>query len=113
MSGTADLHTPGLRRIQKELADFRNSNLKPFKELIVDEGNIFLWHGLICPESPPYNKGAFKVDILFPLEYPFKPPKVALKTKIYHPNFDEKGQVCLGMLTVENWKPSTSIEQVR
>lgn len=46
-------------------------------------------------ENPPYNKGAFRIEVNFPAEYPFKPPKINFKTKIYHPNVDEKGQVSL------------------
>ena len=61
----------------------------------------------ITQSSPPYNKGAFKIDINFPLDYPFKPPKITFKTKIYHPNVDEKGQVCLPIIQPENWKPAT------
>ncbi|XP_029430498.1 ubiquitin/ISG15-conjugating enzyme E2 L6 isoform X2 [Rhinatrema bivittatum] len=34
------------------------------------------------------------------------------KTKIYHPNVDEKGQVCLPIISAENWKPGTKINQV-
>jgi ubiquitin-conjugating enzyme E2 L3 len=45
-------------------------------------------------------------------EYPFKPPKVTFKTKIYHPNIDEKGQVCLPIINAENWKPATKTDQV-
>ena len=32
--------------------------------------------------------------------------------RIYHPNVDEKGQVCLPIVAVENWKPATKMEQV-
>jgi len=64
------------------------------------------------PDKAPYNKGAFLIDIVFPPEYPFKPPKVSFRTKIYHPNIDEKGQVCLPIVAAENWKPATKTEQV-
>ncbi len=63
-------------------------------------------------ETPPYNKGAFRIEIVFPAEYPFKPPKITFKTKIYHPNIDEKGQVCLPIISPENWKPATKTDQV-
>uniref|UniRef100_A0A095AT01 E2 ubiquitin-conjugating enzyme n=1 Tax=Schistosoma haematobium TaxID=6185 RepID=A0A095AT01_SCHHA len=63
-------------------------------------------------DEPPYNKGAFKIEITFPVEYPFKPPKVIFKTRIYHPNIDEKGQICLPIINPENWKPATKVEHV-
>ena len=44
-------------------------------------------------------------------EYPFKPPKIVFLTKIYHPNIDEKGQVCLPIISPENWKPATKTDQ--
>lgn len=100
------------RRLQKELGDLRKSDVKYFRNIQVDESNILLWQGLIVPDQPPYNKGAFKIEITFPAEYPFKPPKVNFKTKIYHPNIDEKGQVCLPIISPENWKPATKTDQV-
>ncbi|VDN37185.1 unnamed protein product [Gongylonema pulchrum] len=62
-------------------------------------------------DKEPYNKGAFKIAIDFPVEYPFKPPKITFLTKIYHPNVDEKGQVCLPIISPDNWKPATKTEQ--
>jgi len=100
------------RRLTKELNDIRTSNQKVFRDIKVDESNILNWEGLICTDQPPYNKGAFRIDIHFPAEYPFKPPKVTFKTKIYHPNIDEKGQVCLPIISPENWKPATKTDQV-
>jgi len=100
------------RRLNKELGDLRNSKQKNFRDIVVDEANILSWQGKLCTDQPPYNKGAFKIEITFPAEYPFKPPKVTFKTKIYHPNIDEKGQVCLPIISPENWKPATKADQV-
>lgn len=65
----------------------------------------------IFKDNPPYNKGAFRIEINFPAEYPFKPPRINFKTKIYHPNVDEKGQICLPIISAENWKPATKTDQ--
>ncbi|EDO33599.1 predicted protein [Nematostella vectensis] len=100
------------KRLGKELDELRKSGTKTFRDVKVDESNILYWQGLIVPEMPPYNKGAFRIEICFPAEYPFKPPKITFKTKIYHPNIDEKGQVCLPIISPENWKPATKTEQV-
>ncbi|KAL0099351.1 hypothetical protein PUN28_020130 [Cardiocondyla obscurior] len=100
------------RRLQKELGDLRASAMKNFTNIQVDEANILTWQGLILPDNPPYNKGAFRIEINFPAEYPFKPPRINFKTKIYHPNVDEKGQICLPIISAENWKPATKTDQV-
>ncbi|XP_051034719.1 ubiquitin-conjugating enzyme E2 L3-like [Phodopus roborovskii] len=66
----------------------------------------------LMKDDPPYDKGAFRLDINFPTEYPFKPPTITYETKIYHPNIDEKGQVCLLVISAENWNPATKTDQV-
>lgn len=86
--------------------------MRVVRDIQVDEQNILLWTLLIVPENPPYNKGAFRVEIQFPPEYPFKPPKMVFLTKIYHPNVDTEGRVCLPMILPEFWKPATKTEQV-
>ncbi|KAM9821313.1 ubiquitin-conjugating enzyme E2 L3 isoform X5 [Syngnathus typhle] len=99
------------RRLNKELDEIRKSGMKNFRNIQVDESNLLSWQGLIVPDNPPYDKGAFRIEIIFPTEYPFKPPKITFKTKIYHPNIDEKGQVCLPVISAENWKPATRTDQ--
>lgn len=100
------------RRLSKELSDIRQAPIKNFRGIQVDESNMFTWQGYIVPDSAPYDKGAFRVELIFPAEYPFKPPRITFKTKIYHPNVDEKGQVCLPIISAENWKPATRADQV-
>uniref|UniRef100_A0A8C4NH79 E2 ubiquitin-conjugating enzyme n=1 Tax=Eptatretus burgeri TaxID=7764 RepID=A0A8C4NH79_EPTBU len=100
------------RRLTKEIADLKTHGLRSFRNIIMDESNVLHWQGLLVPDNPPYDKGAFWVDIIFPSDYPFKPPKVMFRTKIYHPNVDERGQVCLPIVSPENWKPATKADQV-
>ncbi|XP_062973008.1 ubiquitin/ISG15-conjugating enzyme E2 L6 isoform X2 [Elgaria multicarinata webbii] len=95
-----------------ELDEIKRSGFRCFQNIEVAVNNVFLWKGLLVPDDPPYNKGAFWIEISFPNEYPFKPPKVTFKTKIYHPNVDEMGRVCLPIISTVNWKPFTKIDQV-
>ncbi|XP_036181720.1 ubiquitin/ISG15-conjugating enzyme E2 L6 isoform X3 [Myotis myotis] len=41
-----------------------------------------------------------------------RPPTVTFTTKIYHPTVGIDGQVCLPIISNENWKPSTKTYQV-
>lgn len=51
----------------------------------------------------------FAFDI--PDDYPHSPPKVICCSKIYHPNIDEHGNICLNILR-EDWRPILSINAV-
>ncbi|EDW73516.2 uncharacterized protein Dwil_GK17587 [Drosophila willistoni] len=103
----------GPKRLQNELKEMMGHTvLTQFRCLEVEPDNIYKWYALLLPVSPPYDKGAFKLEIDFPMQYPFKPPRLHLNTKIYHPNVNDRGQVCLPILEIEHWKPTTRIEHV-
>ena len=63
------------------------------------------------PGDSPYAGGVFFVLIHFPPDYPFKPPKVQFQTKVYHPNVNTQGSICLDILK-EQWSPALTISKV-
>lgn len=100
------------RRLKKEIGELQTNGVTGFVDFSVKEDNLLFWIVKMQPLKPPYSKGAFLIELNFPAEYPFKPPKILFRTKVYHPNIDEKGQVCLPVVAPEHWKPATKIEQV-
>uniref|UniRef100_A0AAQ4QYN2 UBC core domain-containing protein n=1 Tax=Gasterosteus aculeatus aculeatus TaxID=481459 RepID=A0AAQ4QYN2_GASAC len=63
------------------------------------------------PPDSPYQGGVFFLTIHFPTDYPFKPPKVAFTTRIYHPNINSNGSICLDILRSQ-WSPALTISKV-
>ena len=74
--------------------------------------NLYEWVSTILgPPGSPYEGGCFFLDIHFTPEYPFKPPKVTFKTRIYHCNVNSQGVICLDILK-DNWSPALTISKV-
>ena len=100
-----------LKRIQKELQDLQkdppaNCSAGPLND------DMFEWQATIMgPENSPYKGGLFYLKISFPSDYPFKPPKCQFLTKIYHPNINSHGSICLDILK-ENWSPALTVSKL-
>lgn len=99
------------KRIQKELAEISldppcNCSAGPKGD------NIYEWVSTIVgPSGSPYSGGVFFLDITFPHDYPFKPPKIVFRTRIYHCNVNSQGQICLDILK-DQWSPALTISKV-
>ena len=99
------------QRITKELENLKkdppaNCSAGPVGD------DIFHWQAtLMGPGESPFEGGVFFLDINFPTDYPYKPPRVTFSTKIYHPNINSSGGICLDILK-DQWSPALTISKV-
>ena len=86
----------------------RKSTLDGFTVGPIGGDNLLAWEATIFGDEAgsPWAGGAFKLDILIPEHYPFKPPTVHFRTQMYHPNVGG-GEVFLPML--QEWSPACTI----
>ena len=100
-----------LKRINKELQDLSkdppaNTSAGPVGD------DLFHWQAtLMGPADSPYSGGVYFLNIQFPADYPFKPPKVNFTTRIYHPNINSNGGICLDILK-DQWSPALTTSKV-
>ena len=100
------------QRINTELNEIMRHPPSNCSACLENEEDIFIWNATILgPFDTPYAGGIWKLKISLPTNYPFKPPVIKFKTKIYHPNINHSGAICLDILN-SNWSPALSISKV-
>eukprot|EP01082_Thalassiosira_pseudonana_P007861 g6651.t1 g6651 contig23:959240-959947(+) len=104
------------KRLQRELkALMKNPLTSPKIIAQPNEANILEWHYVLegdADPNSPYNGGIYHGKLIFPKEYPYKPPGVLMLT----PNgrFKPNRRLCLSMSDFhpESWNPMWSISTI-
>ena len=100
-----------VNRLKNELKDIVENPPTNCSAGIVED-DIYHWQATILgPTESPYEGGIFYLQIQFPMDYPFKPPKVTFITKIYHCNINSTWTICLDILK-DQWSPALTISKV-
>ncbi len=100
------------RRINKELQNLGKVPPSNFSAVPIYD-DIFNWKATIMgPINSPYEGGVFYLNIIFPTDYPSKPPEINFITRIYHPNIDSNGSINSCDILKDQWSPTLTISNV-
>jgi len=101
-----------LKRIQREMKEIQKEPLTNCTAEPISEEDLFQWHVVLQgPPESPYEGGVFELSYVFPSDYPTNKPKVTFLTKIYHPNVNSNGSICLDILK-DQWNPVLTLPKV-
>jgi ubiquitin-protein ligase len=100
-----------LTRLTKEikevqtLIDNKSSNIIEIKPNPTDiKDVVVVFKG---PDQTPFSDLNLTINLQYPDDYPFKPPKVIFISKMYHPNISTlTGQICLETVLTDKWSPT-------
>jgi len=111
--------------LKKQLSELAKCPVEGFSAGLIDDNDIFKWEILIIgPADTLYEGGFFKAHLIFPKEYPLRPPKMKFITDVWHPNIEKSGDVCISILhepgddkygyekASERWLPVHTVETI-
>lgn len=103
------------RRLIKEWKDIVSDEEKLSQEGIkieqINDRVDYLNVTINGAKDTPYEGGIFELRMLLTNSYPMDPPKIFFQTKIFHPNIDDRGKICLDILK-DKWTPAINIVKV-
>ncbi|XP_071479943.1 ubiquitin-conjugating enzyme E2 G1-like [Diadema setosum] len=115
----------GVLLLKRQLQDLRKQPVSGFSAGLIDDDDIYKWELLVMgPPDTFYEGGYFKAHLIFPKDYPNKPPKMKFVSEIWHPNIDKDGDVCISILhepgedkwgyekPSERWLPIHTVETI-
>jgi ubiquitin-conjugating enzyme E2 G1 len=117
----------GMILLRNQLKELCKNPVDGFCIGLVDDDNIYEWRVMLeGPEGTEYEGGFFPCTLVFPKDYPNKPPVMKFLTpNFWHPNVYADGRVCISILhearedqfndqekMSEKWRPILGIEAI-
>lgn len=92
---------------QRLLRELKAINKEPVPHCVIvpSPKSLLEWHYVLYPPSGPYARGEYCGRVVFPREYPFKPPAIYMDTP--SGRFEPGKSICLSMSEYhpESWNP--------
>lgn len=107
------MNVNGTLRLQKEYQQITESKTITNFVAVPNPDNLFEWHYVVYNlKNCPYEGGYYHGKILFPKEYPMKPPGILMITP--SGRFEEKQRICMTMTDYhpESWNPVWKVESI-
>ena len=108
-AGSARRRTPGEIRLQKDIGELDTG--KAAEAVFPNPNDLTNFNVIVSPDKGCWAGAKYTFNVTIGADYPHNPPKVVCKTKIFHPNINLEGAVCLNILRGD-WKPVLDINAV-
>lgn len=96
-------------RLQKDITEIDLP--RSIKLTFPDPSDLFNFNLSITPQEGYYKGGTFEFKTEINNNFPIEPPKIKCLNKIYHPNIDLDGNICLNILR-EDWSPVLNLNSI-
>jgi len=96
-------------RLSQDLASHKESDTPGIK-LHIDPNDMLHPTFDVTPKEGYWKGATFKFRMDYPKSYPIDAPQITCLTKIYHPNIDFTGRVCLNILRAD-YSPVITLTQ--
>jgi len=100
-----------LASIAKELRKLVNKPPEGISVIVNEEDMTDVQAQISGPQGTPYESGSFRVKLVLSADFPQSPPRGVFITKIYHPNVDTRGNICVNTLK-KDWDASLGIGHI-
>lgn len=107
-SGDHNMQSVAFLRAKKDLQEYEEI---PSVTITYERSNPMKVQLSIVPDSGYHVGGRFDFECTIPGEFPNAAPEFRCVQKIYHPNIDMEGHVCLNILR-NDWKPTLTLQLV-